>query len=173
MKLDRPLVRGHDLDRVVLLVNEPMDGLKAKSTWVWRCLRYGMTATFASEKSKGKPIPERSTCAARDPWYDLTKLVKPGFAFWPKAQQYRHIIPANPAQVVCNCNLYDVASDGLSEEEQKSLIAVLNSTVVGFFKTFYGRFAGTEGNLKTEVVDVNLLEVPDPRHLSKHRHASS
>jgi hypothetical protein len=34
---------------------------------------------------------------------------------------------------------------------------------VGLFKTFYGRFAGTEGNLKTEVVDVNLLEVPDPR----------
>src|SRR5690606_32200672 len=28
---------------------------------------------------------------------------------------------------------------------------------------FYGRYAGTEGNLKTEVVDVNLLEVPDPR----------
>ena len=40
---------------------------------------------------------------------------------------------------------------------------MLNSTLVGLFKTFYGRFAGTEGNLKTEVVDVNLLEVPDPR----------
>ena len=45
-------------------------------------------------------------------------------------------------------------------------MAVLNSTLVGFFKTFYGRFAGTEGNLKTEVVDVNLLEVPDPRGIS-------
>ena len=42
-------------------------------------------------------------------------------------------------------------------------MAILNSTLVGLFKTFYGRFAGTEGNLKTEVVDVNLLEVPDPR----------
>jgi hypothetical protein len=37
---------------------------------------------------------------------------------------------------------------------------------VGLFKTFYGRFAGTEGNLKTEVVDVNLMEVPDPRGVS-------
>jgi len=45
-------------------------------------------------------------------------------------------------------------------------VAVLNSTLVGLFKTFYGRFAGTEGNLKTEVVDVNLLEVPDPRGIS-------
>jgi hypothetical protein len=40
---------------------------------------------------------------------------------------------------------------------------VLNSTLIGLFKTFYGRFAGTEGNLKTEVVDVNLIDVPDPR----------
>ena len=52
---------------------------------------------------------------------------------------------------------------GLSADEAESLVAVLNSTLVGLFKTFYGRFAGTEGNLKTEVVDVNLLEVPDPR----------
>ncbi|MCC7290803.1 MAG: hypothetical protein IT449_01935 [Phycisphaerales bacterium] len=94
---------------------------------------------------------------------DLTKLVKPGFAFWPKAQQYRHIIPANPERAICNCNLYDVASDALSAGEQKALVALMNSTLVGLFKTFYGRWAGTEGNLKTEVVDVNLLELPDPR----------
>lgn len=163
MKVDRPLVRAADLDRVVLMVGEPMDKLKAKSPWVWRYLRYGMTATFASRKSKPVPVPERSTCAGRDPWYDLTGLVKPGFAFWPKSQQYRHIIPANPARIICNCNLYDVASDNLNETEQRVLVAVLNATLVGLFKTFYGRFAGTEGNLKTEVVDVNLLEVPDPR----------
>ena len=163
MKLDRPLVRARDLDRVVLLVDEPMDKLKAKSPWVWRYLRYGMTAPFASQKSKGKPVPKRSTCAARDPWYDLTGLAKPGFALWPKSQQYRHIIPANPSRIICNCNLYDVASDDLASGEQASLVAILNSTLVGLFKTFYGRFAGTEGNLKTEVVDVNLLETPDPR----------
>lgn len=166
MKLDRPFVRADDLDRVVLLVSDPIDRLKTKSPWVWRYLRYGMTAPFASEKSKGKPVPKRSTCAARDPWYDLTRLVKPGFAFWPKAQQYRHIIPANPARVICNCNLYDVASDELTPAAQRSLVAIMNSTLVGLFKTFYGRFAGTEGNLKTEVVDVNLLEVPDPRGIS-------
>ena len=31
MKVDRPIVRAADLDRVVLLVSEPMDKLKAKS----------------------------------------------------------------------------------------------------------------------------------------------
>ena len=168
MKVDRPVVRAADLDRVVLLVGEPMDKLKTKSPWAWRYIHYGMTTAFASAKSEGKPIPEQPTCKARDPWYDLTGLVKPGFAFWPKAQQYRHIIPANPERVICNCNLYDVASDELNQTEQAALVAVLNSTLVGLFKTFYGRFAGTEGNLKTEVVDVNLLEVPDPRGVPKN-----
>jgi hypothetical protein len=168
MKLDRPVVRARDLDRVVLLVHEPMDKLKAKSPWVWRYLHYGMTATFASSKSRHVPVPKRSTCAARDPWYDVTSLVRPGIAFWPMAQQYRHIVAANPENLICNHNLFDVAPDRLSAPEAKSLVAILNSTLVGLFKTFYGRFAGTEGNLKTEVVDVNLLEVPDPRGISAH-----
>lgn len=167
MKVDRPVVRASDLDRVVLLVKEPMDKLKTKWPWVWRYLRYGMTATFESKKSRHVPVPKRSTCAARDPWYDLTGLVRPGIALWPMAQQYRHIIAGNPEGLVCNHNLFDIASAELSALEAKSLVAILNSTLVGLFKTFYGRFAGTEGNLKTEVVDVNLLEVPDPRGISK------
>jgi methylase of polypeptide subunit release factors len=166
MKVDRPIVRASDLDRVVLLVGESMDKLKTKSPWAWRYIRYGMTTMFASSKSKPVPVPKRSTCAARDPWYDLTGLVKPGIAFWPMAQQYRHIIAANPERLICNHNLFDVASDKLNATEQTALVAVLNSTLIGLFKTFYGRFAGTEGNLKTEVVDVNLLEVPDPRGAS-------
>jgi methylase of polypeptide subunit release factors len=164
MKVDRPIVRAKDVDRVVLLVGQPMKDLRG--TWVHKYLKYGEQATFASKKSKAVPVPQRSTCAARDPWYDLTKLVKPGFAFWPMAQQYRHIIAGNPERLVCNHNLFDLSSEDLSRREQQSLWALLNSTLVGLFKTFYGRFAGTEGNLKTEVVDVNLLEVPNPREVS-------
>lgn len=44
---------------------------------------------------------------------------------------------------------------------------VLNSTVVAFIKPFYGRYAGTEGNLKTEVVDTLLIEIPDPGNVTK------
>lgn len=164
MKVERPIVRAKDLDRVVLLVGQTMKDLRG--TWVHKYLKYGEQAPFASKKSKAVPVPERSTCAARDPWYDLTKLVRPGFALWPMAQQYRHIIAGNPERLVCNHNLFDLYSDDLNKREQHALWAVLNSTLVGLFKTFYGRFAGTEGNLKTEVVDVNLLEVPDPRGVS-------
>ena len=62
MKVDRPVVRAADLDRVVLLVGEPMDKLKAKSPWVWRYLRYGMTATFASEQ-----VEARAACPSVPP----------------------------------------------------------------------------------------------------------
>ncbi|MBM4029405.1 MAG: hypothetical protein FJ280_29015 [Planctomycetes bacterium] len=99
----------------------------------------------------------------------MTGLVRPGIAFWPMAQQYRHIIAGNPENLICNHNLFDVAPHRLSALEARSLVAILNSTLIGLFKTFYGRYAGTEGNLKTEVVDVNLLEVPDPRGISTDR----
>jgi hypothetical protein len=35
------------------------------------------------------------------------------------------------------------------------------------FKTFYGGFAGPEGNLKTEVLDVNRIDIPDPRNANE------
>jgi hypothetical protein len=92
---------------------------------------------------------------------------KIGVAFWPKAQKYRHIIPANPEGLVCNCNLYAVVPDLANENERIALPAILNSTLVGLFKCFYGRYAGSEGTLKTEVVDTMLLEIPDPRGVSR------
>jgi hypothetical protein len=46
-------------------------------------------------------------------------------------------------------------------------VPILNSTLIALIKAFYGRYAGTEGNLKTEVVDVMMLEVPDPRRATE------
>jgi hypothetical protein len=88
-------------------------------------------------------VPERPSCAGRDPWYDLTKLVDPGVAFWPKSQQYRHVVAENPEKLVCNCNLYDISGDALDRIQQRIMVAVLNSTIVALWKTFYGRYAGT------------------------------
>jgi hypothetical protein len=161
MNVKRPVVRADELDRLILLVSAPMSDLKG--THVLKYLRYGEHNAFASKKSKAVPVPERSTCAARHRWYDLTGA-KPGAFFWPMAQQYRHVIPANPERLICNHNLFDVHPCDLSATEILALQAIANSTLVANFKTFYGRYAGTEGNLKTEVVDVNLLEIPDPRH---------
>jgi len=39
----------------------------------------------------------------------------------------------------------------------------LNSTLAALVKHFYGRYAGAEGTLDTEIIDCLLLDVPDPR----------
>ena len=150
MQVDRPVIRTSDLDRVVLWVNAPLSDLA--ETYVSKYIRWGAKQTFASKKSKAVPVPQRSTCAGRPVWYDLTSD-RVGVAFWPKAQKYRHIVPANPEGLVCNCNLYTVVPDLTTEQERTTLAAILNSTLVGLFKCFYGRYAGSEGTLKTEVVD--------------------
>jgi hypothetical protein len=151
-------VHAPDCDCMILLVGQPLSALKG--TWVARYLHYGETHTFASGKSKPVPVPKRSTCAARDPWYDLTKLIKPGIAFWPMAHHYRHVIPLNPESLICNHRMFDVL---LGQNTDPRLLAgILNSTLVALSKTFYGRFTGTEGSLDTEVIDVHALEVPDP-----------
>ena len=164
MNVSRPVIAASQLDRLVLFVPKPVSELKG--TYVQKYLRYGEHNSFASKKSKAVPVPQRSTCANRDPWYDLS-YTKPGVFFWPMAQQYRHVIPANPENLICNHNLFDVHPFELSNEQVAALQAIVNSTLLANFKTFYGRYAGTEGNLKTEVVDVNLMEVPDPRHITK------
>ena len=163
MNVQRPRVLRAEIERLILQVSQPLKQLRG--TYVEKYLRYGEKTPFASTKSKAVPVPERSTCASRSIWYDLTNT-RPGILFWPMAQQYRHVIPANPDKLICNHNLFDVDAVDLSEDAAAALPAILNSTLIANFKTFYGRYAGTEGNLKTEVVDVNLIEVPDPRHAS-------
>ena len=45
------------------------------------------------------------------------------------AQQYRHIIAANPERLICNHNLFDVAAADLTAVEAEALVAILNSTL--------------------------------------------
>lgn len=160
MQVERPVIHSKDTDRVVLWVNKELSELSG--TYAAKYIRWGAKQTFASNKSKAVPVPERSSCALRPQWYDLT-TDRIGIAFWPKAQKYRHIIPVNPKALVCNCNLYTLVPEIKKREEQEALSAILNSTIVALMKCFYGRYAGTEGTLKTEVVDVVLMEIPDPR----------
>ena len=155
------MIAAAELDRVMLAVGDTLENLRG--THVKKYLDYGAKTPFASKKSRALPVKDRSTVAARDPWYDLT-YTTPGVFFWPMAQQYRHVIPSNPEGLICNHNLFDVHPYQLDDQAVGVLQAVVNSTLIANFKTFYGRFAGTEGNLKTEVIDVNLLEIPDPRY---------
>ncbi|MBI1955938.1 MAG: SAM-dependent DNA methyltransferase [Acidobacteria bacterium] len=159
MQVDRPVVSPDQLDRVVLWVNQDLRELKG--TYVHHYITWGSKQTFASRKSKAVPVPQRSTCAGRPRWYDVTGL-EPGIGFWPMAQKYRHIIPWNKDRLPCNHNLFDIHPGNMNTAEQNALMAILNSTLVGLLKHFYGRYAGAEGTLKTEVVDVLMLEIPSP-----------
>lgn len=163
MQVDSPIVTPDQLDRVVLWADQPLT--KLKGTYVHHYITWGSKQTFQSKKSKAVPIPERPGCAGRNPWYNLTGK-KPGIGFWPMAQQYRHIIPANPSSLPCNHNLFDVHSLMPDPLATRALMPVLNSSLVALIKIFFGRYAGTEGNLKTEIVDVVMIEVPDPRNVT-------
>jgi hypothetical protein len=165
MDINTLVIQPEALSRVVFLVNEPKVALKG--TLALQYIKYGEKETFG----KDKVVPERSTCKSRPIWYDVSGG-KRGDAFWPMTQKFRHVVPSNPEygseknkrKLMCNHNVFDIASN--DRTLSKVLVAMLNSTVVAFFKQFYGRRAGMEGTLKTEVVDVKMLLVPDIRRAS-------
>ena len=163
MQVDRPVIRASDVNRVVLWVNDALHALR--HSYAAKYIRWGAKQTFPSKKSEAVPVPQRISCASRPLWYDLTNTTT-GTVFWPMAQKYRHIAPANPDHLVCNHNLFYIRTAGLDRNEAIALNAALNSTLTALMKHFYGRYAGTEGTLKTEVVDTVLLEIPDPRGVS-------
>jgi hypothetical protein len=145
-------VRPEDCGRMILLVGQPK--AKLKGTYVFAYIEWG--------ESKG--WHKGATCAARvtdtREWYDLTGHRR-GQMFWPKSQQYKHAAPFNDRGLQANCNLYDVIQNqGLDAEV---IAGVLNSSFAVLSKFLYGRPVGNEGNLKTEVVDVTMMPVPDPR----------
>ena len=84
--------------------------------------------------------------------------------FWPKAQQYRHLVPLNGAHLLCKDRFYNVWIT--TPVDTKLLWAILNSTIVMTSKHQFGRGAGIEGNLDTHVIDVNAMLVPDIRKAS-------
>ena len=103
MQVSRPVIHEGDTDRVVLWVNASLDDLTG--TYAAKYIKWGAKRTFESKKSQAVPVPQRSSCASRPLWYALTNITT-GVAFWPMAQKYRHIVPANPDSLVCNHNLF-------------------------------------------------------------------
>ncbi len=161
----RSVIRPESLEQVVLLVSKSTK--LQKTDFVSRYIKYGEITTFSSKKSKPVPVPFRSSCAGRDPWYDLTTTVHKGYALWPLSHQYLHVIPNNPNSLIANKRMITLLPNGLSHKECDLLVPILNSTLIGLLKSFYGRYTGTEGALGTDVLDVNLIDVPDPRDVEK------
>ena len=141
-------INPSDLRLKILLCSEPKK--KLRGTYVLKYITWGEQEGFHT----------RPTCVARNVWFDLGGGRR-GDLFWPMAQQYRHLVPLNNRALVCNHNLFDIfVPDDL---DPKVLCGILNSTIVAMTKHLFGRLAGTEGNLKTEVVDVKMMLVPDAR----------
>jgi hypothetical protein len=137
---------------MILLVSESKT--KLKGTWAGKYIEWG-------EK---KGWHKSATCDGRASeshnWYDLTGH-KRGVLFWPKSQQYKHSAPRNRFNLQANCNLYDLHLEPHIDADV--LAGVLNSSWAVLAKFQFGRPVGNEGNLKTEVVDVKMMPVPDPR----------
>ncbi|KAB2928860.1 MAG: SAM-dependent DNA methyltransferase [Candidatus Contendobacter sp.] len=144
-------VRPRDCARLILLVGEPRQALQG--TYALKYIEWG----------EANGWHQGSTCAARANaergWYDLTGHAR-GAMFWPMAQQYKHAIARNDHDLIANHNLFDVSDH---EGDHDCLAGVLNSSVVVLSKFLFGRPVGVEGNLKTEVVDVKMMLVPNPR----------
>ena len=157
MEVKRAVVRKGDVGRMVINASVPRARLRRTrlAEYVAYAERQGWHA--------GSTISSR---ARTRPWYDLGLRPKSSRAdlFWPMAQQYRHVVPLNEDLLPANHNLFDLWST--DPAQTKLLWAVLNSTVAVLAKHQFGRAAGVEGNLKTEVVDVNNMLVPDIRKAS-------
>jgi type I restriction-modification system DNA methylase subunit len=148
------VIRAADVSRCV--INAPVVRAALRNTRIGGYVRYAEEQNWNS----GSTIESR---ARSGPWYDLRLPVRNERAqfFWPMAQQYRHIVPWNEENLPANHNLFDVSAS--PPLHPRLLWAVLNSSVVALSKHQFGRGAGIEGSLKTEVIDVNMMLVPDPR----------
>ncbi len=151
MELDSAEIDPTRLSRKILLVSDPPE--KLRGTHALQYVKWGEREGF----------DQGATCSARAKtraWYDVT-VDRRSPVLWPKAHQYRHIIPLNPKRLIPNCRMYDLFLQ--PQVDAELLGGVLNSTVVALTKFLFGRPVGREGSLDTEVVDVNMMLVPDVR----------
>ena len=153
-EIQRPIVRKTDVKHMV--VNASVPRSRISQTHFAKYVAYAERQGWHT----GDTIAAR---ARSRPWYDLALTPRENRAdiFWPKAQQYRHVVPLNVDKIVCKDRFYGIWTK--EEVDPKLLWAILNSTIVALSKHQFGRGAGIEGNLDTQVMDTNAMLVPDIR----------
>ncbi len=160
MELDSPTLDKSALKKRILLVDGQPDDLEG--THVLDYIRYGEREGY----------DKNTTCQARviedvdNPrtWYELRDSLVEGDVLWPKAHQYRHIVTFNDENLPINCRLYAIKAH--ANVDPKVLAAILNSTLVAWFKEIYGRVVGREGNTDTMVFETKQMLVVDPLQIS-------
>lgn len=155
-EVDGFTVESERLGRKIIVIGRPKDELQG--TYAGDYIAWG------EQQGWHKATACASRATDRRPWYDLSGLDK-GLLLWPKAQQYKHVVPINELQVQNNYNLHGIRpKKGL---EPELLAGILNSSFVILSKYQYGRPVGVEGNLKTEIADIERMLIPDPRKCSQ------
>ena len=148
MEMDTAEVEPARLKKHILLVSDEKEVLAG--THVLEYIEWGEAEGFHNGPS----------CANRNRWYELT-IHERGASFWTMAHRYRHIIALNTPNLICNHNLFDIQTG--KDIKPELLAAALNSTIVALFKHQFGRTMGGDPLLKTEVIDLKMLLIPDPR----------
>ena len=150
MHIDRFTVDESHCAKLALMVDLPKP--KIAGTYFEKYVQWGENRGFPTRPTV------KSRAEAGHPWYDLT-FGKHAPVLWPKSHQYRHCAPLNPERFFANCNLYTVETS----DDPYLIGGILNCSLVLLAKQLYGRPVGVEGNLKTEVIDVAMMPVPDWR----------
>jgi type I restriction-modification system DNA methylase subunit len=154
MEAKRPVIRVEDVGR--LIINAPVRRSSLRGTHLGRYVAYAEEWGW----NTGPTIVSRARVR---PWYDLGLVPKSKRAqmFWSNAEQYRHLVPWNEDSLPANDNLFNLWAH--EDVNTRLLWAVLNSTVVAMSRHQFGRPAGIEGHLKTQVIDTKMMLVPDVR----------
>jgi len=151
MGLDSVRIQRKRLERSAVLVNRPKGSLEG--THLLKYIQWGEREGHDETKTIKDRVDQGRL------WYDIVPEER-GPVLWSKSHQYRHIAFMNAERYVANCRMYDVFPHAGIEPDL--LCAVLNSTVVALTKSLFGRFVGREGALDTEVLDTNMMLVPNP-----------
>jgi len=156
MELDGPKLGKSALNKKILLVDgQPGD---LEGTHVLDYIRYGEREGYYKNVTCQSRVIDSERA-----WYELRDSLVEGDVLWPKAHQYRHIVTFNDENLPINCRLYAIKAH--PNVEPKVLGAILNSTLVAWFKEIYGRIVGREGNTDTMVFETKQMLVVDPRQV--------
>lgn len=112
-------------------------------------------------------IPERATCAARNPWYALSNQA-PGAVLMAKGIWQRHFAPAAMGPMTVDQQIYRVSpaeQTGVTRFSPGLMAALLNSTWFALGCELGGRVNLGEGVLWLASYELEKLVLPDPRAL--------
>jgi hypothetical protein len=107
----------------------------------------------------------RPTCASRNPWYSVTRDMRPAPLIFPSKVGERWVVALNRAGVFEDKKLYGIfPGEGVSE---LALAALLNSTWARYYAEITCRqMTGAQAIADIDVTVAEQILIPDPRELS-------